>query len=140
MATKAFNLEELETVCRTIVVGSRSDRLRAMNIFRGANSKAAVDYLVNAFIPSRAAYDTAVTNFSGDVSNAVGSAVTGENTELETIFTYLLAAGRSDRLTILNIIRVELGDDPVDYLVNVFVPSTTARDAAYAAVEADAEA
>ena len=140
MATKSFDLEELETVLRAIVAGHRSDRLRAMNIFRAANSKDAVDYLVNADTIARGDYDDAVTAFAGDVSNVTGATVSGDTEELETIFTYLLTAGRVDRLKVLNVVREGLELDPVEYLVNLFIPNSGERDAAFNGVEEDATA
>lgn len=137
MAAKAFNLAELETVLRGVVAGSRSFRLDAMNAFRATEVK----YLVNAEIVDRGDFDTAFTNFSGDVSNAAAGSVTGETAELETIFTYLLTAGRDDRLAVLNVVREEIeADTSVDYLVNLNVPTAGEAAAALAAVAADADA
>jgi len=137
MAAKAFVLAELETVLRGVVAGNRSFRLDAMNAFRSTEVK----YLVNAEIVDRGEFDTAFTNFSGDVSNSAGGSVTGETTELETIFTYLLTAGRDDRLAVLNVVREEIeADTSVDYLVNLNVPTAGEAAAALAAVAADADA
>ena len=140
MAAKAFVLTELETVLRSVVAGDRSYRLDAMNAFRVANSKSEVDYLVNTETISRADYDTALAAFTADVGNAAAGAVTGETTELEDIFTYLLTAGRVDRLAVLNVVRTELGEDTVDYLVNMHVPLPGEAATALAAVTADAAA
>lgn len=140
MAAKAFVLTELETVLRSVVAGDRSYRLDAMNAFRVANSKSEVDYLVNTETISRADYDTALAAFTTDVGNAAAGAVTGETTELEDIFTYLLTAGRVDRLAVLNVVRTELGEDTVDYLVNMHVPLPGEAATALAAVTADAAA
>lgn len=140
MAVKSFNLEELETVCRVVVAGHRSDRLRALNAFRVANSKDPVEYLVNADTVSREDFDDAVEAFTGDVSNAAGSSVSGDTDELEVIFNYLLVTHRNDRLKVLNVIREGLTLDPVEYLVNMHIPSSGERDAAYLAVEEDADA
>jgi len=140
MAAKAFVLTELETVLRSVVAGDRSYRLDAMNAFRVANSKSEVDYLVNTETISRADYDTALAAFTTDVSNAAAGSVTGETTELEDIFTYLLTAGRVDRLAVLNVVRTELTLDTVDYLVNMHVPLPGEAATALAAVTADAAA
>lgn len=140
MADKTFDLEELETVFRVIVAGNRSDRLDALNIFREANSKTAVSYLTSAFVPTRGDYDTDLTAFKADVTNASGTSVTGDTAELETIFGYLLTAGRSDRLDVLNAVRTELSLTSVNYLVDIHVPNTGDRDTAYTNVEADAKA
>jgi hypothetical protein len=140
MAAKAFVLTELETVLRSVVAGDRSYRLDAMNAFRVANSKSEVDYLVNTETISRADYDTALAAFTTDVGNAAAGSVTGETTELEDIFTYLLTAGRVDRLAVLNVVRTELTLDTVDYLVNMHVPLPGEAATALAAVTADAAA
>lgn len=140
MAAKAFNLSELETICRVIVAGNRSDRLRAMNIFRAANSKDPVEYLVNADTVSREDFDGAFDAFASDVSNAASGSVSGDTDELEVIFNYLLVSGRVDRLKVLNAIREELDLDPVEYLVNMHIPDSGTRDAAYLGVEEDADA
>lgn len=141
MAAKAFSLAELETVLRAVVAGDRSYRLDAMNAFRVANpGGTAVDYLVNTETITRDDYDTALAAFTADVGNAVGDAVTGDTVELEDIFTYLLTAGRVDRLAVLNVVRTELGEDAVDYLVNMHVPLPGEAATALAAVTADAAA
>lgn len=141
MAAKSFVLAELETVLRGVVAGDRNYRLGAMNAFRVANNEDAVDYLVNADTVTRADFDTALTNFTGDVSNAAAGGVTGDTVELETIFTYLLTAGRVDRLKVLNVVREEIQEDSsVSYLVNMHVPLPGEAAAALAAVAEDADA
>lgn len=141
MAAKAFVLSELETVLRAIVVDGRGVRLDAMNAFRVANSKAAVDYLVSTDTITRGDYDTALAAFSTDVSNSAAGSVTGETTELETIFTYLLTSGRKERLDVLNVVREEiLADSSVEYLVNMHLPLPGETATALAAVTADAAA
>lgn len=144
MAAKAFSLAELETVLRAVVAGDRSYRLDAMNAFRVANpGGTAVDYLVNTETITRDDYDTALAAFTADVGNAVGDAVTGDTVELEDIFTYLLTAGRVDRLAVLNVLRTEIADPDkpvVKYLVNMDVPLPGEAATALAAVTADAAA
>lgn len=141
MAAKAFNLNELETLLRVILATpNRTDRLRAINIFRDANGKDPVEYLVNTHVPNQGAFDAALAGFEGDVSNAVGTGVTADTAELEVLFTKLLVADRTVRMEVLNVVRTELGLPAVTYLVNAVVPNSAQKDAAFNGVTEDAEA
>lgn len=137
MAAKSFNLSEMDALFSAMVVSDRSLRLRALNIFRDANGKDAVDYVVNAHLPSREAYDTALSDFATDLGNGGGATRTLETNEVEVVLAHLLVAGRADRLAVLNLIRDELELDTPKYLVNVHLPSREVLDAALTGIEED---
>lgn len=133
MANRDYTSADLETVATTVLFGPRDLRLDVLNVFRGQNSEADIDYLVNA----QQFTDEDIDNSFSNLETAAGTAApTGDfvadSVDMEVVFTAALTYDRKFRLDLLNVFRTAQGLDDVDYLVNAKNPTygafTTALD------------
>lgn len=130
-----YEASDLATLAAAGLFGDRSVRIAVVNVFREANDKDAVDYLVNAHIPSQASIDEALEALQEDVDNADDGLVSGADTgALEVLFTAALVNGRELRLTLLNLFREAQGLDAKPYYVNNYQPTYDTFAAALEAV------
>lgn len=131
MAVITVPLTDLDVVARAVMFGPRKLRLDVVNMFRVANSKAEVPYLVNHQNPSQETLDTANNDLATGVS---GSNIEADTVDLETVFTAALFGPRENRISIVNLARAE--EDEIEYLVNAAQPHQSAVDTALGNIEA----
>jgi hypothetical protein len=133
MAVIEPDAEDFDVIARMVMFGPRGTRLQVVNVFRVANSKSAIEYLVNHEVPSQEEVDDATNNLSDGAS---GGSISGDTADMETVFTAALFGPRENRINVVNIAREGLGLDPVEYLVNSPLPHQGAFDAAMEDLEA----
>lgn len=135
MATVSLTLASLDTVLTSFLVSDRSLRLKALNLFRAANSEDPVDYVVNAHLPEREAFDTALEDFGSLLGGGGGGSRSVDTEDFEVILTHLLVADRVDRMRVLNVVRTVRSLPTEKYVVNAHLPDRGTLDAALTAIE-----
>lgn len=133
MAVITIDAADLDVVARAVMFGPRGTRLDVVNMFRVANSKPVVQYLVNHLQPHQEALDEATNEL---MTGASGGDVEGDTVDLETVFTAALFGPRENRINIVNIARTANGEDELEYLVNGVLPHQGLIDTALANIEA----
>lgn len=136
MANHNYTSLDLETVATLFLVGPRNLRLDVLNALRSQNSKDPVEYLVNAHTLNQAAVDNAVDNLNAAAEAAAPSGdFVADSEDLEIVFQAGLTDHRKFRLDLVNIFRAAQDIDPVEYLVNAYVPTYDAFSTALDNVE-----
>lgn len=124
MADHVYSSADLEVVATMYLIGPRNLRLEVLNVFRAQNGEEPVEYLVNAHTLNRAAIDNAVDNLLAAAENAAPSGdFVADSVDLETAFHAALTEHRGFRLDLVNAFRAAQGEEPVEYLVNAYVPT-----------------